>query len=602
MANNGDMRTFTYLFEIKQDGKQVAEIKRSVRDIDDALQKANKSVGENATVTAKQVKNQDELKKAARRAISESNKLARSTERVTDYYQRLNVELAKADPNMEVVNAQMRAGVSATSEQGKQIEQLVLEYQRLRNQGDAAQGSMRNFRGVVQNVGWQMQDTVVQLQMGTDAFTVLSQQGSQIASSFGAGGAVLGAVIALGGAIGGVLFKSLIDTADAADKFEEAQDSLNKVIDTGSVAIGAYSDRLVELAKLDAGLAQLQITQGIIEAEEAVDALSGQLQELLESEAVVSGRGRFRAGAVRTQVVSYEKLKDQLGLTYEEAQRLHLAQKRFTETKDIEAFRDILVELNETYGKGNEKLNEYAGSLLDIVVNAKTLEEAQEKLLAAQKNLNVVVEESENKGKKQKDSAAELIKEWTHLNATFGLGEEALARYNVTQELVESGQLEQLPVIESLIANYHRLARARDDQATSAKEATEREQALSRIQSGQDKVFTANDPYAAEVALFEKNMLELRYLREEAGSDKLAEQQRINNLLQAEEERHAQAMTRITEIQMQSQLMMYGSLLGQLGGLTAQLAAAAEDGSAEAKRCSTQVRRWHLPVLLSIQN
>lgn len=49
-------------------------------------------------------------------------------------------------------------------------------------------------------LGMQMQDVVVQLQMGTRASIVLAQQGSQILSYFGTGGAVLGGVLAIGGA------------------------------------------------------------------------------------------------------------------------------------------------------------------------------------------------------------------------------------------------------------------------------------------------------------------------------------------------------------------------------------------------------------------
>lgn len=49
-------------------------------------------------------------------------------------------------------------------------------------------------------LGMQMQDVVVQLQMGTRASIVLSQQGSQILSYFGTSGAIAGGVLALGGA------------------------------------------------------------------------------------------------------------------------------------------------------------------------------------------------------------------------------------------------------------------------------------------------------------------------------------------------------------------------------------------------------------------
>lgn len=49
-------------------------------------------------------------------------------------------------------------------------------------------------------VAMQAQDIAVQLQMGTQASIVLAQQGSQILSAFGTGGAIAGGVLAIGGA------------------------------------------------------------------------------------------------------------------------------------------------------------------------------------------------------------------------------------------------------------------------------------------------------------------------------------------------------------------------------------------------------------------
>jgi hypothetical protein len=64
---------------------------------------------------------------------------------------------------------------------------------------------MNNLRGASRGiqlggVAMQAQDIAVQLQMGTKASIVLAQQGSQILGAFGTGGAVLGGVLAIGGA------------------------------------------------------------------------------------------------------------------------------------------------------------------------------------------------------------------------------------------------------------------------------------------------------------------------------------------------------------------------------------------------------------------
>ena len=74
------------------------------------------------------------------------------------------------------------------------------------------------------NVSYQLQDMVVQAQSGVNAFTILGQQGSQLASAFGPGGAVIGAIVALSSALGGVLFAALSDTNDELDSLEDRID------------------------------------------------------------------------------------------------------------------------------------------------------------------------------------------------------------------------------------------------------------------------------------------------------------------------------------------------------------------------------------------
>lgn len=63
-------------------------------------------------------------------------------------------------------------------------------------------------------IGYQVQDLTTQLQMGTSAFVAIGQQGSQLAGAFGPGGAVIGAVIALGSAIAGMAYNAANAEAD----------------------------------------------------------------------------------------------------------------------------------------------------------------------------------------------------------------------------------------------------------------------------------------------------------------------------------------------------------------------------------------------------
>jgi hypothetical protein len=85
---------------------------------------------------------------------------------------------------------------------------------------------MKNMRAQAQQVSYQLQDIAVQAQMGTSAFTILGQQGPQLASVFGPSGAVVGAVIAFAAILGGVLYESLGKASSEIDKMSKDANSL----------------------------------------------------------------------------------------------------------------------------------------------------------------------------------------------------------------------------------------------------------------------------------------------------------------------------------------------------------------------------------------
>lgn len=79
----------------------------------------------------------------------------------------------------------------------------------------------------VGSFGQQMQDATVQLQMGTNALQVLAQQGSQFLGVFGTGGAIAGAVLAIGAVAAGFLTAG--ENAKEAEKSaRESFESMSK--------------------------------------------------------------------------------------------------------------------------------------------------------------------------------------------------------------------------------------------------------------------------------------------------------------------------------------------------------------------------------------
>ena len=143
---------------------------------------------------------------------------------------------------------------------------------------DAARGGLSSFRNAAGQVGFQVQDMVVQLQSGTSAFVAIGQQGSQLAGAFGPGGAVLGAVIALAAAVGGVLYKSLgVAGADMDDLNKRAND-LSKSFQITKDGTLELSDSFVQAANSADGLSQnmvkllsLQVDQNLSQTTQAIE-------------------------------------------------------------------------------------------------------------------------------------------------------------------------------------------------------------------------------------------------------------------------------------------------------------------------------------------
>ena len=152
--------------------------------------------------------------------------------------------------------------MSATQEldnlekQGKKTETQT------KNIGTAAKNNVTPFKmmkGGATQVSYQLQDVAVQAQMGTSAFTILAQQGPQLASVFGPGGAVAGAVIAFGAILAGALYNSLTGTGEAMKALQEDMKDLESNFDNLGEAAKTYVRSLVtaRVAEYDKALAEL---------------------------------------------------------------------------------------------------------------------------------------------------------------------------------------------------------------------------------------------------------------------------------------------------------------------------------------------------------
>ena len=104
-----------------------------------------------------------------------------------------------ADENIKDLNKDLAKTGKAATGAAKGADKLASSGKKL-NSGFKLQ------KNSAQQLGFQLQDVAVQAQAGVSPFTILGQQGSQLAGVLGPSGALIGATIAIGAAVGGVLF------------------------------------------------------------------------------------------------------------------------------------------------------------------------------------------------------------------------------------------------------------------------------------------------------------------------------------------------------------------------------------------------------------
>lgn len=100
-------------------------------------------------------------------------------------------------------------------------------------------GAFRGMRGGAAQLGYQIQDVAVQLQGGQNALLVFGQQGSQVASLMGPGGALIGAVIAVGAALA-TTFTSSVDVG--IDKLQEMKREFDDFVAESGVYTKTFQD------------------------------------------------------------------------------------------------------------------------------------------------------------------------------------------------------------------------------------------------------------------------------------------------------------------------------------------------------------------------
>ncbi|MDV2903069.1 tail protein (tape measure) [Phytobacter diazotrophicus] len=172
-----------------------------------------------------------------------------------------------------------------------------------------ASGVRSSLKTSMQQAGYQIQDFIVQVQGGQSALVAFSQQGSQLAGAFGPGGAVVGALIALGSVLAGVLITSLNGGKNAMDALKDAAEAMDKVITISSQGVAALSDKYAALARVNAAAATLLRNQAVIEYNQAILKIPKAISDAADSFVTLGDKAMAAFGGASPSI---KKFNDEL--------------------------------------------------------------------------------------------------------------------------------------------------------------------------------------------------------------------------------------------------------------------------------------------------
>lgn len=270
-----------------------------------------------------------------------------------------------------VLAAQLRAGSKATDEEKQKIGELTGRLYDMKTGVENGAKGTGSWKTSMQQAGYQVQDFIVQVQGGQSALVAFAQQGSQLAGAFGPGGAVVGAIIALGSVLAGVLITSLNGGKNAMDALKDAAEAMDKVITISQNGVAALSDKYANLARTNAEAATILRNQAMIEYNAAIAKIPKSINDA--SSSIVGFTDKLRTSFVGgiASIDEFNKNLSTVGVTadtYSAAmEQARNAGAKFT--VNANAIQNTVTTLADKFGVSEQRAFELSKQLSDVANN-----------------------------------------------------------------------------------------------------------------------------------------------------------------------------------------------------------------------------------------
>lgn len=280
------------------------------------------------------------------------------------------------------------------------VDKLNQSYDKAPGKLNAVTRAFKIQKGAMQQIGFQLQDISVQAAQGVNGFTILGQQGSQLAGILGPAGVLVGALIAVGALMGTAL----------SGGSDEAQESIDELIEK----IDELGDKERELLKIRIESEITQAYSAMGEANIQVRVLSGSLEE---------------------------------------------AKKR---SKDLATESNLLkTVLNATFGESEkENVKELSKEILEQQATVEKLRRRIEELTQSKAELVDADRKSAEATREAKDAYESLSESFAGQIALVGKNEREQAKIAAAIKLGTGATIEQTDSINALIDSYFDLKEA----------------------------------------------------------------------------------------------------------------------------------------------
>lgn len=318
-------------------------------------------------------------KKMSQSAEQSAAAIGKEMDRLRAKYDPLFAASKRYETELDELNRAMKVGALSARQYENALERLNSDYVIATGQATkltAAKQRLttatRGTGGGIQNVAFQVGDFATQVGAGTSASVALGQQLPQLLGGFGALGAVLGAVVAIGVPLAAYFLKSSEEAktlSDRLDDLESAVDAYSRAVASATIPTadliekyGTATEAAREFISALQEASQVNATEAL---SAAVAELAGRFEDLGEASSAM----RFGPTALGLAAAD---LADKLDIAKEEALALAPAMQALADAEGPRevavAAGDLLDALRATLGP-YEDMNAAQRELYDGIIN-----------------------------------------------------------------------------------------------------------------------------------------------------------------------------------------------------------------------------------------